>query len=111
MLLQGRHGHHTRMVSVYRQCKNTATPGTVYNQQLRHWRDNQKSECPLELFNEHLEVEIKAWLLLGDHLMIGMDANKDVQTGKVAAMLRRLGLQDMLLEGLLQSTEAPETNV
>jgi hypothetical protein len=65
----------------------------------------------LKLFNEHLEEEIKAWLLLGDHLMIGIDANKDVRTGTVATMMRRLGLRDLLLDGLLQGTDTPETNI
>jgi hypothetical protein len=80
------------MVSVYRLNKNLTTAGTVYRQQLRHWRDNNKSECPLKLFDEHLEEEIKAWLLLRDHLMIQIDGNKDVRIGTVATMMRRLGL-------------------
>jgi hypothetical protein len=111
MLLQGRHGRHTHMVSVHWPYKNMATRGTVYNQQLHYWRDNNKFECPLEIFDEQLEEEIKAWLLLGDHLMIGIDANEDVRTGTVAAMMRRLDLRDLLLDGLLQGTAAPETNV
>jgi hypothetical protein len=60
MLIQGRHGHHTLMVSVYRPNKNLTTAGTVYRQQLCHWRNNNNFECPLKLFDEHLEEEIKA---------------------------------------------------
>ena len=111
MLIQGRHGHHTRMVSAYRPNKSLTTAGTVYRQQLRHWRDKNIFDCPLKLFEEHLEEEIKGWMLLGDHLMIGIDANEDVRTGTVATMLRRLGLRDLLLDGLLQGTAAPETNI
>ena len=111
MLMQGRHGHHPRMVSAYRPNKSLTTAGTEYRQQLRHWRDRNKFECPLKLFDEHLEEEIKGWLLLGDHLMIGINANEDVRTGTVATMMRRLGLRDLLLDGLLQGTEAPETNI
>jgi hypothetical protein len=76
MLLQGRHDHHTHMVSVYRPNKNLTTAGTVYRQQLHHWRDKNKFECPLQLFDKHLEEEIKAWLLLRDHLMIGINPTK-----------------------------------
>ena len=87
MLIQGRHGHHTRMVSAYRPNKSLTTAGTVYRQQLRHWRDKNIFECPIKLFEEHLEEEIKGWMLLGDHLMIGIDANEDVRTGTVATMM------------------------
>jgi hypothetical protein len=111
MLLQGRHGHHTCMVSVHRPHKNLTTAGTLCNQHLGYWRDKENFECPLKRFDKHLEEEIKVWLLLGDPLMFSMDANEDVRTGTVATMLRRLGLQDLLLEGLFHGTKAPDTNI
>ena len=42
MLMEGRHGTMVRVMEAYRPVKSMVTQGTVYNQQLRHWRDDQR---------------------------------------------------------------------
>ena len=43
MKIEGRHQHFTKVLTAYRPHKNTSSLGTVYNQQLRYWREDQNN--------------------------------------------------------------------
>jgi hypothetical protein len=45
------------------------------------------------------------WKLLGDHLVLGMDANEDVRQGEVHDMLSSIGLREVILE--LHNDQSP----
>ena len=56
MKIEGRHQHCTKVLTAYRPHKNTSSLGTVYNQQLRYWREDQNNfTCPIQLFDTQLE--------------------------------------------------------
>ena len=89
MLMEGRHGTMVRVMAAYRPVKSMVTQGTVYNQQLRHWRDVKGIfKCPIVLVDKHLEEELKTWLLAGENVAVAMDANEDIRTGKVSVIMR-----------------------
>ena len=62
MRVQGRHGHHTRIISAYRPCKNRETLGTTYRQQETYWTNNNEPRCPIKVFDEQLEALLDLWL-------------------------------------------------
>ena len=97
-------------MTAYRPCKTVANLGSVYNQHLRYWRNKGEFECPLALFDQQFEEQIQEWLHAGEQLVIGIDANEDIQTGQTAAMMNRLGLQDAVLSSF-PGQAPPETNL
>ena len=106
MRTQGKHGHFTRVLSAYRPCKSTATLGTVYRQQLTYWSSKGEFACPLDLFDKHLEALLGEWKESGDHIVVGIDANKDIRTGKIQKMLtKKIHLRDAILD--LHSNDSP----
>ena len=108
MRLQGRHNQFVRVISAYRPCKNEGSQGTVYSQQLSYWENKKNPECPLKLFDQQLEALIQSWLDLGDHVVLGIDANEDIRTGKVHEWTRNLGLRDAIRD-LHREATPPET--
>jgi hypothetical protein len=75
--IEGTDGFHTRLVSVYRPCKpSTKGAGTVYEQHRRFFgiEDRDRRQAVLD----NLKAEIIAWQDLGDVIVLGMDANKDI---------------------------------
>ena len=99
MRIQGKHGHFTRVLSAYRPCKSTATLGTVYRQQLTYWSSKGEFACPLDLFDKHLEALLGEWKESGDHIVVGIDANEDIRTGKIQKMLtKKIYLRDAILD-------------
>ena len=108
MRFQGRDGHFTRMISAYRPCRNSASLGTVYRQQMTYWSRKGEWDCPLDLFDKHLEELLALWKLSGDRIILGIDANEDIRSGKIHSMTRRLGMQDAILD-LHDDVDPPET--
>ena len=51
---------------------------------------------------------METWLALGDHIIIGIDANEDVRKGDVYNTMMELGLQEVILE-LHEGESPPET--
>jgi hypothetical protein len=49
-------------------------------------------------FYEDLCNGMNEWLCEGDQLVLGIDANKDVQTGRTLEFASTLGLQEVILE-------------
>ena len=109
MRVQGRHGHHTRIISAYRPCKNRETLGTTYRQQETYWTNNNEPRCPIKVFDEQLEALLDLWLTTGDHIILGLDANEDVRSGKIAAMTSKLGMHEAVLR-MHRPSVPPETH-
>lgn len=107
--IQGREGHRVRIVVAYKPCKNQQNEGSSYQQQLLYFWSRDNFECPLTLFDLHLKEQLQEWLTEGDQIVLGMDMNEYVRTGKTAQMLRELGLMDAILK-LHRPEQPPETN-
>jgi hypothetical protein len=97
MLLSGKQQQKVRIVSVYNPCYSTGR-SSVYQQQLRHIRSEQMfDKTPLSLLQDDLEQAISQWLGANEDLIICLDANEDVRSGKLTSMLRAQGLVDLIL--------------
>ena len=85
-------GGFTRVISAYFPCSNDTTEGTAWRQQLRHFRNSGVPGDPCDLFINHFLTEVQSWLDVGDHLVLGIDANSDVRHGKLRHCLADHGL-------------------
>jgi hypothetical protein len=85
------------IVSAYRPCQSDGTGGVF--QQHRRALSVLGDHCdPLDAFIQDLQDDIAQWKEAGDHLILGMDANEDVQSGSVASSFSALGLQEAILD-------------
>jgi hypothetical protein len=107
--IQGREGHHVRVVAAYKPCKNQQNEGSSYQQQLLYFRAKENFTCPLKLFDAHLKQQLQEWLTEGEHIVIGLDMNEDARTGNTSTMLREIGLTDAIIK-LHRPDIPPETN-
>jgi hypothetical protein len=84
-------------VSAYRPVQSIEI-GSVYQQHTRYFRQKDIEREPRTAFFEDLYEAMEEWLLQGDQLVLGMDANEDVQTGQTSKFARTLGLREVILE-------------
>ena len=93
ILLSGKKGHQTRIALVYNPIGTSQGALSVNRQQTRRLRTG----TPRGALIEDLRKAVKQWIEDGEHLIIGMDANKDVRTGKLTKMLCKQGLHNAIL--------------
>ena len=96
MRLQGRNGIRVRIITVSRPCD---TPGatTVFQQQNRYLRRHNSKFEPQEALYDDLFKACSNWLMDGDQLIVGIDANEDIRTGQTAEFFNNLGMQEAIL--------------
>jgi hypothetical protein len=95
-LFAGKNGVKIRVVSGYRPNPDaTDRTGSVYSQQERRLRILQDNRNPRRAFVKDLEVQLDSWITEGNLLLIGIDANDNIRTGDVNAMIRSRGLTDV----------------
>jgi len=70
---------------------------SVNRQQTRRLRTIDDTRTPRDALIEDLRKAVKQWIEDGEHLIIGMDANEDVRTGKLTKMLREQGLHNAII--------------
>ena len=75
----GMEGHYVRFISAYRPC-NLGGSSSVSQQHSRSFNDKRH---PRTAILEDLAASMTVWKALGDHLILGMDANEDVRQGEV----------------------------
>jgi len=99
--LQGKQGHHVRIISAYRPCtaSKQSAGNTVYEQHKRHFiRSGTPDREPRQAFLEDIAIEIKTWQTEGDHIILCMDANDDVRKGAIyETFVDELHLQEAIL--------------
>mgnify|MGYP003529804912 CR=1 FL=1 len=95
---RGRQGIHLRVVTAYRPVLNTSGALSVWNQQKAHFEAKDDDRCPRAIFTEDMPKEIRNWKEEGDQIVIGIDANEDVHTGKLAKAFRDKGLIELCTE-------------
>ena len=95
-LFAGRNNTKLRVISGYRPNPDpTDSTGSVYSQQERHLRSIKDDRNPRRAFVKDLYKELLAWSAEGNLFLIGLDANDNIRTGDVNAMLRSLGIVDV----------------
>ena len=79
MRFQGRNGHVTRVVSIYRPCNGNNGAASVHAQHVRYLKGVQERDrSPREALYEDLFEEATKWKTEGDHIIIAGDVNEDV---------------------------------
>ena len=90
----GKEGHYVRFISAYRPC-DLGGSGSVSQQHSRSFKDKR---LPRTAILEDLAASMTAWKALGNHLILGMDANEDIRQGKVHRLLDPVGLREVILD-------------
>ncbi len=87
--------HRTRMVVAYcpGRSKRTGTK-TVYQQHLRLIQTLQLACTPYQLFLDDLTKQIKCWQAAGDRILLFIDANEHILSGRISKKLAELGIQE-----------------
>jgi hypothetical protein len=95
-LFAGRNNTKLRVLSGYRPNPDSSdSTGSVYSQHERYLRSIKDDRNPRRAFIKDLQKALIAWSTEGNLFLIGLDANDNVRTGDVTAMLRNLGLIDV----------------
>lgn len=96
-LLQSIQGHRTRIVQAYAvRPQRSEQFGSVYQQHLRYLQLNGfGSVHPRDLFDSDLLWQLRIWLALGDRIILMMDCNSHVLTGRLGRELIKLGLREI----------------
>jgi hypothetical protein len=108
LLLQGRRGVKIRVISVYRPCDSNG-PESVNQQHQRFLTKKRRLEEPREALYVDLYDEVSAWIEAGDQIIIGIDANEDVRTGRTDEFFRAFGMKEAILTRH-QERSPPATN-
>ena len=66
-----------------------------------------KNSDPQYHFDNDLINEKKTWMAMDDTIILGIDMNEDVRTGKIALILKELGLKDLILGTHTNSSPPP----
>ena len=95
-LFTGKNNVKLRVISGYRPNPDQSDrPGTVFSQHERYLRTINDFRDPRRAFIKDLETQLDIWIEEGDLLVIGLDANDNVRTGAVNAMLQSKGLTEV----------------
>ena len=98
---------HTTFFSVYRPCTPSASAGTTtYDQHCRHI---EPSKEPRELLLVELEDEVRKFQVKGDNIIIGMDANENIQGRRIKLFMSNLNLKNSLTD--LHGLVLPSTTI
>lgn len=93
-ILQSVQGHRTRVVQAYAVgAVRSKQWGSVYQQHVRYIQWNGfGSLSPRELFESDLLWQLQVWRALGDRIILMMDINCHVLTGKLSRQLTKVPL-------------------
>jgi hypothetical protein len=69
-------------------------PRTIYQQHIRYMQIKGITRTPRELFSSDFVNAILQWIEHGDRIVLFVDANKHILTGKLPTALAKLGLQE-----------------
>ena len=94
-LVGGKGNTVTRIVTAYLPCWSKGHH-TVYSQHRHYYNTKNQDKEPITQFLLDLKEVLSEWISAGELIILGMDANQDVRTGKAALMLQSLGLQEQI---------------
>ncbi len=69
-------------------------PRTIYQQHVRYMQIKGITKTPRELFSSDFVNAILQWIEHRYHIVLFVDANKHILTGKLPTALANLGLQE-----------------
>ena len=105
--IKGEEGFSTMVLTGYVPCKNSSPyNGTSYQQQKRYFVKIEGTDvCPRRRFLEDLKALVLQWKEEGKRVIVMLDANEDVYSGKIGRMLTDPLGPDMV-ETVLATTHA-----
>ena len=99
MLLQGKKNHHTKIITAYQPCRcNKKANSAVYAQHKRFFKMKGDFRCPRLIFRQHLMEQLDKWQGNGDRIILMIDANENLQHGKLQRALMKRGIRDLVRE-------------
>ena len=85
-------------IAAYWPCHNKKDVALTWNQHVRYFSEKGiTSPNPRDFFNNNLIALLRIILRNRDNLILRIDMNEDVRTGKLAKRLKELGLIDLIL--------------
>ena len=102
VLLEGANSHRTRIVTAYQPSLHKLDTldhmQTVYRQHANYFRTNHGDRtCPRKLFRDQLIAQLATWKEEGDKLVLFIDANDCLKSGKFVKQLRKdVGMDDLV---------------
>jgi hypothetical protein len=99
LLFKGKNDHLCRVITAYQPVKQGQNGhfSSVYAQHRRYFRSQHNDfTCPRILFIRHLLAEIQKCIKNGEKVILLMDANECLETGKLAKGLTNLGMHDAI---------------
>eukprot|EP00978_Attheya_sp_CCMP212_P036410 scaffold164929_cov59-Attheya_sp.AAC.1 len=98
ILFQGKNDHKCRVITAYQPVKQGKQGhfSSVYAQHRRYFRAQHEFKCPRVLFVEHMLAEIRQCQDNGEKVILLVDANECLATGKLAKGLMELGMHDAI---------------
>jgi len=96
---QGKNNLTVRIVMGYRPC-NTENGHLLVLQQ--HWRyqdqtQQEHTKHPCKAFWTDLKPLLQEWTMQGDHIILGINANKDIQNPEITAFFDEFGMSKVIL--------------
>ena len=99
MLIQGKNNHRTRLITAYQPCRcNKKANSAVYAQQRRYHRLENDFRCPIFIFKNDLLQQLETWKERGERIILMIDANENLYSGKLQKGLMKLGMRDLVRE-------------
>jgi len=94
MQYRGWNGLILQAICAYRPCMPSGMNKvfSVYAQHGRYFDMLKDDVCPWHAFVRDIGKELDAWLEMGNHIVIALDANEDMRQGPVSDAFRKRGL-------------------
>ena len=94
LLLKGKNGTLVRVITSYQPniTNSNSHPGSVYSQQRQYFQNKNIDTCPLEMFQTELVSQIQTWMRKKNKIILLIDANEDVRSGRLSSKLENIGL-------------------
>ena len=109
MLINGKKGHSVRIVTAYNPCNSRGT-NTVWDQQLRYFRNKGEKRSPGLMFQKDLLHAIQSWIDDGEHVFVMMDLNQHALEGPLATALESIGAHEVILTKHKDAQGLPATH-
>jgi hypothetical protein len=95
--ITGKEGHHVRILTLHRPCQSGGA-SAVFQQHARGLAAKGDTRNPRTAILQDVLMLVQTWKEMGDHVIIGMDANEDVRTGEVNDLLSAAGFREVILD-------------
>jgi hypothetical protein len=88
-------GHRSYYHWVSTVCRYSDKPNYVYSQHERYFATQKDDRDPRRAFFEDLDHDMHVWLVAGNLIVLGLDANEHVRQGTTLKFINRWGLVDV----------------